>query len=276
MPVGFDPAGGGMVLMGLRRSPRARQLTVYKPGAAPVAVVLPEDAFDVDFPGEHVAYVVSTPDGGFSQRLVVREWRSGVVRWSSVIPGGVEAFDLRPDGAVAIEPIGEGIMKIEPGAPPSARIADLVADGQRVAWRQNGCLLVADIADPPGPLLPPGPCARSELLLGDAFGEVKVGSDRVVPIVLRCLTGPPPGCRGSVTLSVLEGLSGPESERVSFSIRSGASRRIRIRLKVRAYAALVREETKPDGDGAVFVLGTTIDRAGRRSRLLAGYSIELR
>jgi hypothetical protein len=154
--------------------------------------------------------------------------------------------------------------------PPTARIGELVADGGHVAWEQNGCLLVADIADPPGPVLPPGPCPRSELRLVNSHATVPLGPDRVLPVRLQCLAAAPPGCRGSVSLDAFGPHAGPLAGRVRFTIRVGATRRFRIRLTKSGYAALVREDAK-HGDAGVVVAATTTDQA-----LVDAYSIKLR
>ncbi len=89
-------------------------------------------------------------------------------------------------------------------SPPSldlqAEEAQLDAEGELVAWAANGCVFAAPLGSPGSNLVPPGPCPRAEINLEENQPERLRG--RTARVRLRCVTAPPPGCRGTIRLEL--------------------------------------------------------------------------
>jgi hypothetical protein len=128
-----------------------------------------------------------------------------------------------------------------------------------VAWAANGCALVAPIAGPGSTIVPPGPCPRAEIRLEDDQPDRLRG--RSVRVRLRCVTAPPPGCRGRLRLALERPLGGAR-----YLIPASRRDTVRVRLRRRGFAALTRRAQLPfhRNRALVRVRTTLIDGANRR------------
>jgi hypothetical protein len=186
----------------------------------------------------------------------------GPIGFAGDLVAYVVPLQSRPRDDILAEPGG----RLRRFGATAGWIGALVADEERVVWTQNDCVLVAEVADLPCTVPPVGPCPRSELRLVGGFGS-HVGRDRRVPVVLQCVVAAPPGCRGSVSVRPLGEFAGRGSRHVRFLIRTGARRRIFVRLTERADAKALREGAADNGIATLEIIATTTDPAGRRSRI---------
>jgi hypothetical protein len=131
--------------------------------------------------------------------------------------------------------------------------------GDLVAWTANGCALVAKASGPGSLTTPPGPCARSEIFVPHAQ-EPRLDGRRT-RIVLRCLSAPAAGCRGTVALSL-----GRTLGRGRFSIPARETRSVPIRLPRQALRRLGHRPL-------VTAVATAVDQEGRRSVARQGLSL---
>ena len=140
-------------------------------------------------------------------------------------------------------------------SPPSLDLgneeARLDAEGELVAWAANGCAFSVAIAGPGSSLVPPGPCPRAEIFLEEDQPERLQG--RTARVRLRCVTAPPPGCRGMIRL-VLDRPLG----KARFLIPAGRRETVRIRFTNRGLAALERGLEPPPVGGALVGVRTTL------------------
>ena len=142
-----------------------------------------------------------------------------------------------------------------------AEEAQLDAEGERVAWAANGCVFAAPLASPGSNLVPPGPCPRAEINLDENQSERLQG--RRARVRLRCVTAPPPGCRGTIRLELDRPLG-----TARYLIPAGGRETVRVLLSSRGVAALERElrlRRIPGGGAAVAVRTTLADGARPRS-----------
>lgn len=206
--------------------------------------------------------VVQLRSGG-SARVVARGARMPVWAGTSIV------FARRLPGRAAenaerLAVAGAG-GRVRAFGVPTKQVWSVVADGRRVLWNANGCVLVADLraAATAGPAR--GPCPRGELIVdrensGDEVPQPVLGRDRIVRVPLRCVAAAPQGCRGRVV-----SLRYP-TEPKAFRIPVGALRRVPVRLTPRGYAEVLR--IARSGNGTSFgVRASTTDPAGRRSIL---------
>jgi hypothetical protein len=125
---------------------------------------------------------------------------------------------------------------IDPGAgtrrtlgPPSSVLDALAAGEGTVAWLANGCVLAAGLdGGDPGAAPPPGPCPRSEVLLGEGGERVRGGRLRVR---VTCVAAPAAGCRGTALLG-----RGGWAGRGRFRVPARQRRSVRVRLSRRGMA----------------------------------------
>jgi hypothetical protein len=118
--------------------------------------------------------------------------------------------------------------------PRSTALTSLAADETTVAWLANGCVLAANVDDvAPLKVVPPGPCPRAEVVLGDHDRRLRGRSLRVR---VTCVAAPPPGCRGAVVL----GFAG-RAGKGRFRLATGRTRLVRVRLSRRGMAAVRRQ-----------------------------------
>ncbi len=157
---------------------------------------------------------------------------------------------------VAITPQG----RLRAFGVPTTELSVLRANATHVTWVANGCLLGARVSEPARVAIAPGRCPRAQLFFDD---ELAGRVDRLgrVGLRLRCVSAPPPGCRGTVRLLGDGGYSA--TARAPFRIPSGARRTVRVALAARARRTLLRE-----GDGLFGIDGRTTDPAGRVTRLI--------
>jgi hypothetical protein len=128
-----------------------------------------------------------------------------------------------------------------------------------VAWAANGCVFVAPIAGPGSTIVPPGPCPRAEILLEDDQPDRLWA--RTVRVRLRCVTAPPPGCRGRLRLALERRLGGAR-----YRIPAGRRGTVRVRLTRRGVAMLTRRSQLPFHRGRAFVRVRTTLIDGVRPR----------
>jgi hypothetical protein len=107
--------------------------------------------------------------------------------------------------------------------------------GDLVAWWANDCAFVARISGPGSPTVPRGPCPRAELLLEDY--QPQRLRERTARVRLRCISAPPPGCRGKLRLRLGRRPLGKSR----FLIPSRRRRGVQVRLTARALRILQRE-----------------------------------
>jgi hypothetical protein len=143
-------------------------------------------------------------------------------------------------------------------SPPSQDLGQenvlLDAEGDLVAWAANGCAFVAAVAGPGSSLIPPGPCPRAEVRFEDKQPQRLQG--RSARIRLRCITAPPPGCRGTVRLEFDRPIG-----KARYLIPAGERGTVRVRLTDRGLAALDREFRLPPR-GEVAFAGVRVTLAG--------------
>jgi hypothetical protein len=149
-------------------------------------------------------------------------------------------------------------------SPPSLDLAveeaQLDAEGELVAWAANGCVFAASVGGLGSSVVPPGPCPRAEINVEEKQpGRLQGRSARVR---LRCITAPPPGCRGTIRLELDRPLGGAR-----YLIPAGRRETVRVPLSRRGIAALERElrVPLPGGGAAVEVRTTLADGARPRS-----------
>jgi hypothetical protein len=138
--------------------------------------------------------------------------------------------------------------------------AQLDAEGELVAWSANGCVFASPLGSRGSSVVPPGPCPRAEILLeGDQPERLQGRTPRVR---FRCITAPPPGCRGTVRLELDRPLG-----KARYLIPAGRREMVRVPLSSRGRAALERELRfpLPGGGAAVDVRTTLADGALPRS-----------
>ena len=317
-PAGMAIEGERIVLVEIRGDITARRFTVRDPGAEPVAVPEPDGVYGTDFAGDLIAYTMPVrgqPADDDPRRVVIRNWRTGAQVATAVLRGGIEAYDLRPDGGVVLSQEGGGVHVVRPGAAPR----ELTRRGTEARWAGEHILFRAGdgrlrVIDPGGRARDFGaPSALIEsfvtddrrvlwgangcLLVADVTaraarapapgpcprsevamrdGQPLVNRSRRVPVRLRCVAAAPPGCRGTLRLE-LDYAAQPlvASRRLRFHIPTGRARWLRPRLTRRAWAAARREARTGIGGAGMQVVAVTVDPAGRRSRLSDGYSIDV-
>lgn len=149
-------------------------------------------------------------------------------------------------------------------SPPSYDLelaeAPLAVQGGLVAWWANGCAFAAPVAAPGSRVVPPGPCPRAEMYL--EYRQPKRLQGRTARVRFRCVTAPPPGCRGIVRLQLDRPLG-----KSRYLIPAGRSGTVRVRLTSRGLQALRQEsQLPPAGDGVlVGVRATLIEGVRPRS-----------
>jgi len=175
--------------------------------------------------------------------------------------GVVSLYVAEPDG------------RVRPFGVPSADLANLVADEQRVLWRGNGCLLTAPITEPAADAPDAGACPRSEVYVPDEHSR-PVKRDRRVRIRVGCVAAAPPGCSGTLALKSL--MRAPRlAKPLRFRIPVGRRARLKVRLTRRGYKAVVRQNHEIGG-APVNVRTVTVDPDGRRHLQLHHYVIYVR
>jgi hypothetical protein len=156
------------------------------------------------------------------------------------------------DRVAALAPARRGAKRpvvIDPAAgtlqtvgPPSTDLTGTAANEATVAWLANGCVLAADVADHPPPLIPApqtldvppaGPCPLAEVVL-DEHDQVLRG--RTLRVTVTCVAAPPPGCNGSVTLG-----RGGRAGHGRFRVTAGRRRVVPVRLTRRGMASVRRQ-----------------------------------
>jgi hypothetical protein len=155
---------------------------------------------------------------------------------------------------VVIDPAAGTLRRI---GPPSTTLSAIAASEATVAWLANGCVLAADVVEAPLPLgaspqtlelAPPGPCARSEVIL-DEHDQVLRG--RTLRVTVTCVAAPPPGCQGVVVLG-----RGGGAGQGRFRVTAGRRRVVPVKL-TRGGMASVRHQLGLDGV-ALFRLGARV------------------
>ena len=219
--------------------------------------------------GEDGGGLVEMAPGGTALRQLSRDGKDPVYAGDRVVffREGRREGDER---LAVVEPSGE----VRPFGVPTARMEGYDADDRRVLWAAHGCLLVADLSEPAAAAPGPGICPRTELVMEDE-AVPRVGRDRRVRLVLRCVAAPEPGCRGTVRLRLDDVRGSPAAAPPKrFRIPAGRRRRIVVRLTRRGYRAL-RREAKGEFGGAFQVRAVTVDPAGRRSVLKDLLGVEM-
>ena len=212
----------------------------------------------------------------FSRRVLELVDASGGVH--RVMTGGAAAEDnVRLAGGQAVLRFsGEGdahiaVIDLATGqrrrlSPPSLDLgqedAQLDAEGELVAWAANGCVFAAPHAGPGSSLVAPGPCPRAEINLEGNQPERLRG--RTARVRLRCITAPPPGCRGTIRLELDRPLG-----KARFLIPAGSRETVRVPLTRLGLAALERESRLPPPGSATFVGVRTTLAGGARPRSAA-------
>lgn len=123
--------------------------------------------------------------------------------------------------------------------PVHAYVRSLAFDGSHVAWASDHCQLVAAVAAAPRWSIPRGPCLRTEIQTVEFDVETikRFVRRRVVPVEIRCISGPGRLCRvratafGNVAIGSL-----------AVRVRQGRARRLRVPIRgTRALRALRRQ-----------------------------------
>jgi len=239
---------------------------------------LPYRGRRVRFAGDRVAWTERT--GLEVDRILLSDWRTGALLGTTQLQSAVVALALRPDGRV-VASAGDNVFEIVPGQPPRRladvtaalalageqvvvqRIRGLglvtpegverpfgiptetldrfSADERHVLWSANGCLLVADVADPPAKEPGPGPCSRFEVT-----EESVRNLRRRWPVKLSCVSG---ACRGVLRLSFAGRRVG---KAVRFRVPAGGHRIVSVRLSPKEVARLRHRGivTADTGDGS--------------------------
>jgi hypothetical protein len=144
--------------------------------------------------------------------------------------------------------------RLSPSSSDLQEDVPLDAEGELVAWTANGCAFAAPLAGSGSSVVPPGPCPRAEILVEENQPERLQG--RTVRMRLRCITAPPPGCRGTVRLE----LDRPFG-RAPYLIPAGRRGTVRVRVTNHGLAALEREADLPPPGRSVFA-GVRVTLAG--------------
>ena len=84
---------------------------------------------------------------------------------------------------------------------PTEELDGFIADGRRVLWAANDCLLVADVTDPVAAAPAAGPCPRTELHRSTTDANPHLG--RTLPVRLRCVAAPS-RCHGTPAAAITE------------------------------------------------------------------------
>jgi hypothetical protein len=159
-------------------------------------------------------------------------------------------------------------------SPPSLDLGQehvsLDAEGELVAWAANSCAFAAPVAGPGSSLVPPGPCPRAELHFLDHQPERLRG--RTVRVRLRCVTAPPPGCRGTVRLRLFRPLG-----KARYVIPAGDRETVRVRLTEGGLSALEREFRHPPPVNVAFAdVGLTLAGGAHPRRVTPHQGIVIR
>jgi hypothetical protein len=152
--------------------------------------------------------------------------RVAVVDLPAVLPPGLRTLHRAP---VAFR------------GPVHAYVRSLAFDGGHVAWSSDHCQLIADMRSASRRSIPRGPCLRTEI----ATLEFHVTTierfirRRVVPVAVRCISGPGRLCRVRATA-----FGNVPIGSVTARIRQGAARRLLVRVRSRKALRAVRR--RPD------------------------------
>ena len=271
------------------------RVVVRDPDPREVAFGEGEDEFMARFAGDLVATTVyGEPE---RNRLVVRDWRTGVVTTSAEVPQSFGFISLRSDGRAAVVTDDGSLYEVPPGGP--ARPLDTRSVSTRVAYAGD-----ALVHDPDGQLRVRDMSGRSRAfgvptrslegfategtqvvwiangcLLADDVGapaaaapgpgpcvrgELAFARDEPnpylthrLPVTLRCVAAPG-ACRGRLRLEIgLRRRTKPISGHVPFSIPAGQARALRVPLTCRGYRLMLRQLRR--GSGAVTLDAQTED-----------------
>jgi hypothetical protein len=206
-----------------------------EPGLAPRELGLPPFAITAAYAGDLVAYTLVDS----TRRLVVRNWRTGAER-AVALPEDSVSLHVRANGTVLVGEDGGGVLEVSP------------AGVRRRLSRTGTAPVYARRAH------------RLRLFLGDE-GKPVLRRNRRVPLILRCVAAAPPGCRGTLRLSLYVPSRGV-TETVRFAIPAGQRRR----LTRAASAAALREDRHREDGVALNVRAMAVEPAGRRSVLADG------
>ena len=255
------------------------RVVVRDPDPREVAFAEGEDEYMARFAGDLVATTVYGEQE--RNRLVVRDWRTGVVTTSAEVPEGFEFIALRPDGRAAVVTDDGALYEVPPGGP--ARPLDTRSFSTAAAYAGDalvhdpyGQLRVLDLngrsrafgvptrslegfategtqvvwiangcllADDVGApaAAAPGPGPCVRGELAFARDEPNPYLTHRLPVALRCVAAPG-ACRGRLRLGIgLPRRTKPISGRVPFSIPAGQARALRVPLTCRGYRLMLRE-----------------------------------
>jgi hypothetical protein len=271
------------------------RVVVRDPNPREVAFAEGEAEYVARFAGDFVA----TSLGGEQKRsrLVVRDWRTGVVTTSAEVPDGFDFIALRPDGRAAVLTYDGALYEVPSGGParPLATYGGSAAAyaGDALVHDPDGRLRVIDLSGRSRAFGVPTRSlegfategsqvvwiANGCLLVDDVGapaaaapgpgpcvrGELAFEGDqpnpyltRRLPVALRCVAAPG-ACRGKLRLGIgLPGRTKPISGRVPFSIRAGHARSVRVPLTCRGYRMILRE-LRRDARAAVTLDARTED-----------------
>jgi hypothetical protein len=119
-----------------------------------------------------------------------------------------------------------------PFGAPSRDITHLSTDGTSVLWWANGCLLLADVSEPPANAIGKGPCPRSEIELDPDHTDYDL--KRMLPVAVDCIAAPR-ACTGTARLLYGEHRIHSAGPAARFRIPAGTTGRVNLRIGPRAF-----------------------------------------
>ena len=172
---------------------------------------------------------------------MIRNWRTGAQVATAVLRGGIEAYDLRPDGGDVLSQEGAGVHVVRPGAAPR----ELTRRGTEARWA--GEHIVFRAGDGRLRVIDPGGRAR-DFGAPSALIESFVTDDRrvlwgangcllVADVTARAARAPAPGpCpRSEVAMRDGQPLGEPEPPRAgAAALRGGGAARLPRNAAARA------------------------------------------
>lgn len=154
--------------------------------------------------------------------------------------------------------------------PVSTGLITYVADGDRFAFATAGCLVVGPLNARSAVGLPEGPCARSQAVFEPITTSLRRDASSL-RLGARCVSGPPDGCVGTVTLL---GRDGRRIASARFTAGVGARANVLVALTPEERVALRKAMGKRGA--ALGAEVTATDPAGRTATTEASYVLTYR
>jgi hypothetical protein len=147
---------------------------------------------------------------------------------------------------------------------PSTLVSDLSFDGDDLAWASATCAMLAKVPAPSERRIPPGPCFRAEIAVGEAVGVDPRRPRYGVP--MRCVTTVGASCRVTVTLFDRDARRG--IARVKASVPIGQARRLELAISRR----LARRLRSKRGQIDVYEIHVRLSDGAGRSQLISSFA----